>query len=119
MAVGSESLGVGEVIKLLGDGLLERRGWGDVGDLPAVRAKEMMVVFGQVLGELETRELVIGRNAPNDAGAPEVDEMAVRGASRHRRQQLGDIADAHRVARTQEQVDDRAPSACVSLVDPA
>ena len=72
---------------------------GDVGDLAAAHAEEMVVVFGEVLGQLEAGELVAGRHPPHQPGAPEVDEVAVGGAAGQVGQAVGDVADAHRVAR--------------------
>ena len=50
--------------------------------LPQLHAEEMVVVLGEVLGQLEARELVVGRDAPHHAGGLEVDQVAVGGAAR-------------------------------------
>ena len=71
-------LGLGEAIELLGDGVFERHRGGDVAHLPAVGAKEMVVVFREVLGELEAVELVAGRDAPNEARRLQIGRTSVR-----------------------------------------
>ena len=45
--------------------------------------KQMVVVLGQVLGQLEPGELVTGGDAPDQPGTLKVDEVPVGGASRY------------------------------------
>src|ERR1700730_971072 len=52
MAMGLEALGAGEVADGAGDAVLDAGGQGDVGDFPAADADQVVVVPGQVLGEL-------------------------------------------------------------------
>ena len=53
----------------------------EVLDAAAVRAHEMVVVAGQVLGELVAREVGVGHEPVHDAGLFEHDEVAVRASS--------------------------------------
>ena len=65
------------------DSLFEGGGWRHVDHPPTTGAEKMMVVLGQILGKLESRELVARRNAPDHSGALEINEMPVRRAPRH------------------------------------
>ena len=50
-------------------------------DPPAVRAHQMVVVPGEILGELVARELVVRHDAVDDAGLLEHHEVAIRPSS--------------------------------------
>jgi hypothetical protein len=114
-----EALGVGELADGLGDGLLEAGGEGDVDHLAAGDAQQVMMVLGEVLGELEAGELVVGGHAPDDAGRLQVGQVPVGGATGQLGKALGDVADADRVTGADQQVDDGPPPGGVALVHPA
>ena len=78
----------------------------------------MMVVLGEVLGQLEPGELVLGRDPPHDPGTLEIDQMAVGRTPRNLRKPGRDIRDAHRVADRGEHVDDGPPPGRVAKIDP-
>jgi hypothetical protein len=119
MSVGLESLGAREMVELLGDGPFEGDRRGDVTHLAAVGAKEMVVVLGEILGELESSELVVGCDAPYEPGGLEVDEVPVSGAPGEIGETLCDVSDADGMAGAHEHLDDCAPATRVALVDPA
>ena len=107
MAGRLEVLGPGGLRDGLGDAPLKADGKGDVCYPSAARAQQVMMMLGQVLGELEAGELVAGRDAADDPGGLQVDEMTVGGAARQVRQAAGDLPDADGVVRAGEQADDR------------
>src|SRR5580704_14971808 len=119
VAMGLEALGAGEVADGLGDAVLDAGGQGDVGDFPAADTDQVVVVSGQVLGELEPGELVIGGDAADQPGGFQVGQVPVSGAARQAWKPVGDIADADRMASADEQADDRPPPAGVALIDTA
>jgi len=117
VAVGLESLGFGEAIELPGDGAFESlRRW-NVAHLPATRTQEMVMVFGEILGQLEPREFVVGSDAPDDSGRLEVEEVPIGGASGEVGKLFSDVVDADGMAGAGEQPDDGAPAARIALVD--
>jgi hypothetical protein len=75
------------------------------------------MVLGEVLGELEAGEFVVGRDTPHHPGALKVDEVAVGRAPWQLGQVPGDVPDADGMPRIHEQVDDGAPAGRVALVD--
>ena len=83
-----EALFGGEVGHHRGDGAFEAGARRDVDDLAAERAEQVVMVMREILGELESRELVVRGDASNDAGELQIREMAVGGASRHVRQRV-------------------------------
>jgi hypothetical protein len=117
--VGLETLGVGKHTDGLGGLLLEAGRQCHVDDLAAVHAQQVVMVLGEVFGELEPGELVARRHPADKAGLMQVGQMPVGGAARQAGQSLGDVTNAHRVPGADEQVDDRAPTAGVALVDQA
>lgn len=119
MAVELEPLGIGELVELLGDGALEGRRRGDVAHLAAVGAQEVVVVLGEVFGQLEPGELVVGGDPSDHAGGLEVDQVAVGRAPRKVGESEGDVADVHRVAGTGQQADNGSAPLRVALVDAA
>ena len=75
------------------DGGLDVGGEGEILDGAARRADEVMVVFGEILGELVTGELATAVDSPDYARLLEQGEVAVGGALRKalaRSEQLGD-----------------------------
>jgi hypothetical protein len=78
--------------------------------------EEMVVVFRKLLGKLIASELVVGGDAPDHACNLEIEEVSVRGAPGQIRSPISDIADADRVARADEQLDNRTPTGGVALV---
>src|SRR5262249_2142205 len=63
-----------------GDRALEAGGRGDVLDAPARRADEMMMVPGEILGQLPAGELVGADDAVHDPGVLQHHEVAVHRA---------------------------------------
>jgi hypothetical protein len=119
VAVGLEAFGVGELCDGAGDLLFETGGEGDVGDFAAVDAQQVVVVLGEVFGELEAGVFVAGGDLPDEPGGLEVGQVPVGGAAGQAGEVLGDVFDAHGVAGGDEQLDDGPPPAGVALVDPA
>ena len=77
MALRLEAFGCGQFVDRHGDLPLELGARGDVGDLAAAHAEQVVVVLREVLGKLETGELVAGRDAPNEARRLQIGEMSV------------------------------------------
>jgi hypothetical protein len=86
----------------------ESTGDRDVLDAPARRADEVMMMLGEVLCQLVAAELVVGDDAPDDAGVLEGGEVPVHRALREPRrgQQLGN---ARSWALTRKRVDEGPP----------
>ena len=78
-----------------------------------------MVVFGQILGQLETGKLIVGDDPADEPGRLQVDEVAVGRASRQIGEALGNLGDTHRIARRTKQSDDGAPAGGITLIGPA
>jgi hypothetical protein len=106
-------------VKGRGHILLELGGRCDVDHLAALDAYKVMVMLGQVLGELETGELVTTCDAPDDSRNLEIDEMPVCRAAGKRREAIRYVPDAHGTSRSHQQLDDRSPAGGVALVDAA
>jgi hypothetical protein len=53
-------------------GAFEVWGRGYVHDAPARRAKQVMMVMGEIFGQLETGKLIIGGDSTNDAGGLQI-----------------------------------------------
>jgi len=117
MAVRLEALSLGQVIDRARHALLEGGGRGDVDDLAAVDAEEVVVVLGEILGELEAGEVVTGGDTADQPGTLEVNEMTVGGATGQLWEPPGDVADADRVAGAGEYLDDGTAPAGVALLD--
>ena len=60
-----EALGFDEIIDGVGDRALEVGSECEVDDFATIDAQEMVVVFGEVLREFETREIVVSSD-PSD-----------------------------------------------------
>ena len=112
--MGLEALGVGERADGAGDLLLEAGREGDVDDLAAADAQQVVVMLGEVLGQLEAGELIAGGDPPDEPGGLQVGQVPVGGAARQAGQALGDVTDADRVAGADEQVDDGPPASWCS-----
>jgi hypothetical protein len=97
-----EALGVGEAADGAGYLPLEAVGRGDVCDLVAVGAEQVVVVLGQVLGELEPGVLVAGGDPPDQPGGLQIGQVPVGRAAGQAGQLLGDIADADRMPRVDQ-----------------
>ena len=82
VTVGLETLGLGESLDGGCHVPFEGRGRGDVDDLATVRAQEVVVVLGELFGQLVASELVVGRDPPHHSGDLEVDEVAIGRAAR-------------------------------------
>ena len=108
-----------ELLHHVGHDPLERGRGSDVDDATADRAQQVVVVLGQILGQLEAGELVVGRDAPHDTGTLEVDKVPVGGAPRDLRKLRRDVGDAHRVAQRRQELHERPPAGGVALVDAA
>ena len=119
VAVRQKSLGVGQAVQLFGNGAFERGRWCDVAHLSAPRTQEMVVVFGEVLGQLETGELVVGGDASDDPGSLEVEQVPVCGASGEIGEELGDVVDADGMTGVHEHLNDGLSPGRISLVDSA
>jgi hypothetical protein len=114
--MGLEARSVGKFADRLGGLLLKAGREGHVDDLAAIDAQQVVMVLGEVLGELEPGEFVTGRYPPYEPGRVQVGQVPVGRAARQAGQALGDVPDAYRVARAHEQVDDGPPAAGVALV---
>ncbi len=77
------------------------------------------MVAGEVLGELEARELVVGHDAVYDPGLLEDDEVAVDGALGEAVPQREDLGDRQRARRAGEQLDESGAVRGDALVRPA
>jgi hypothetical protein len=67
MAVRLKTLSARELVDRSDDVSFQLRRQREVDDFPAVDAEEMVVVLSQVLGELETRELVVRRDSSHQS----------------------------------------------------
>ena len=119
MAVGLESLSGCQLVHGQRDLALEVRARRHVGDLAAAHAQQMVMVLGEVLGQLEPGELVAGSDPAHESGRLQVGQMAIGRAARQLGEPVGDVADAHRVPGVTEQLDDGAASGRVALLDEA
>jgi hypothetical protein len=116
MAVGLKPLRSGEVVDRPDDVALELRRQREVDDLPAVDAEEVVVVLGQVLRQLEARELVMRRDPPYESRRFEVDEVSVGGAAWEIRDPFCDLGNAHWLADADEKFDDRPSAMGIALI---
>lgn len=77
----------------------------DVFDRTTRRTDQMMMVLGQVLGELVTSELVVRHDAMDDAGLFEHDEIPIDGALGKAAPLFQDFGDRQRSGRGSQDVD--------------
>ncbi len=116
VTVGLEALVIGESLDGRCHIALEGRGGGDVNYLAAVGAQEVVVVLGELLGQLVAGEFVIGGDAPHHPGDLQVDEVAIGGAAGQIGQAISDITDADGVPGVDQEADDGPPAGRVALV---
>ena len=107
MALGAEPRRLRDRRGGRGDRALEPGRRGHVFDAPARRADEVVVVTGEVLGELPACELVGAHDAVHDAGLLEHHEVAVHRALREAATGLEDLGDRQRARRLGERGDER------------
>ena len=77
----------------------------------------MVVVAGEVFGELEPGVLVVGDDPVHDAGLLEDDEVAVRAALRQPASRREDLGKGERAGGLAEDVDDRLAISRDALAD--
>ena len=87
----------------------------EVGDVAAGRADEVVVVVGEVLGQLVAGELVGGHDAVDDAGPLEHGEVPVGGALGQARLALEELRDRQGLVDVDEQVHQRPALRRVAL----
>jgi thiol-disulfide isomerase/thioredoxin len=88
-----------------GDRTLEARRRGDVLHPPARRADEVVVVSGEILGQLPARELVGADDAVHDPGVLQHDEVAVHRALCEPGPVVEDLGNGERSRRGNERVE--------------
>ena len=98
------------------DGGFDVSGKREVLDGTAGRADEVVVVLGEVLGELVAGELAAADDAPHDAGFFEQGEVAVSGALRQALVGLQQLRQCQRTVGTGQGRDDGTPVAGVALI---
>ena len=91
----------------------------DVAHLTARRADLVVVVLGQVLGQLEARPLVARCHTLHQPGFLEHGEVAVHRALRHPRPGVEDLRDGQRAVAGGQQLDQRGPAGGVPLAHAA
>jgi hypothetical protein len=79
----------------------------------------MVMVLGQVLGQLEPGELVTGSDASDQPDTLKIDQVPVGGASRYLGEFCGDVRDAHRMAVRYQQLDDGSSTRRVTQISPS
>ncbi len=95
--MGLEAFGVAELPDGLGNLLFEAGREGHVDDLAAVDAQQVVVVLGEVFGQLEAGEFVVGGDSAYQARGVQVGQVPVGGAVRWQPgEALGDVFDASR-----------------------
>ena len=77
----------------------------------------VVVVAGEILGELEASVLVVGDDAVHDCGLLEDDEVAVDAALGESTPGIQDLGDGERSCRIAQHVDQRGAVARHALVD--
>lgn len=97
-----------QLVDRAADLALEGRAGRHVGDLAAADTEEVVVMFGEVLGQLEARELVTRRDPAHHSGALQVNEVPVGRAAGELRQAVSDVTDADRVAGVGQELDKSA-----------
>jgi hypothetical protein len=118
VVLGAEARAAGDLLRGTVHGALEAGRCGDVFDGTALDADQVMVMTGQVLGQLVARELVVGDDPPHGAGLFEHDEVAVHGALRQLGLGVEDLVDRERPGRRLQGLDDREPVAGGPLTGP-
>lgn len=98
------------------DGTFDVVGEREILDGAARRADEVMVVLGEILGELVAGELAVAEHAPDDTGLLEQREIAVRRALRESFAGGEELWDRDRSISRGQRGDDCPPIARVALV---
>jgi hypothetical protein len=119
MVLGPEAGGPGDLRRRRLHRLLEPGRRGHVLDHPTVGADQMVVMTGEVLGELEPRVLVVGDDPVHETGLLEHDEIAVHRALREVTARRQDLGNGQWPRRGREHLDDRLAVGGEALVDPA
>ena len=88
------------------DRALDRGGRREIVDAPAVRAHEMVVVAGEILGELVAREIGVGHEPVHDPGLFQHHEVPVGRALGERGLRVEDLGNGERPVGGLEHVDD-------------
>ena len=101
----------------IGHRIFHRRCRGQIFDPPAVRAHEMVMMPGEILGQLVARQSVARHHAVHDAGLFEHHEVAVRRALRQAVARGEHLGNRERAGRGGEDVDDLALASGVSRCD--
>ena len=111
MALGEEAGRAGDLAGRGPDGLLQPGRCRDVLDRPAVGADQMVVVLGEVLGQLEAGEVTVGDDAVHETRLLEHDEVPVHRALREAAAAAGleELRDRHRAGRVRQRPHDRPP----------
>jgi hypothetical protein len=78
----------------------------------------MMMVLGQVLGELESSELVFGSDPSDNPRALEIHEVPICRAPRDIGELRAYVRDADRMADGGQQLDHRSAATGVALINP-
>ncbi len=99
--------GLGELGYGLRQHPLERRRRRHIDYLSALHTMKVVVMLGEILGKLEASEIVVGSYAPDKAKGLQVRQVTVGRAGWKIGKTVCDIADAHRMAGIDEEVDDR------------
>src|SRR4051812_16204600 len=107
MARPGEAVPAGDAAKRAVELALELVGDGEVFDVAASAADEVVVVLGEVLGQLVPSEVVPGDDATHDAGALEHGQVPVGRALREVAAVLEQLGDAEGAVRSFELVDQR------------
>src|SRR2546423_5497343 len=84
-------------------------------DGPAVRADQVVVMTGKVLGELIATELLLGEDPADDLRSLERNEVAIDGALGEPPSSLQHLRQRQRASRAGEDVDEPAPLGRVAL----
>jgi foldase protein PrsA len=102
----------------LGERLLDVGGQHDVLETAAGRTHQVVVVLGELLGELVAGDVVGGREAPHDRALLERGEVAVQRALRLARTEVVELGDRHRAPGIDQQLHELAPPQRVALARP-
>ena len=108
--LGGEAAAACDAVECLVDRGLEFGADGEVLDGAAVAADQVVVVLGEVLGELEAGPVVGGRDATNDLGALEHRQVAVGAALRDGAVELEDLGEGEGAFGRLEHVDEGTPA---------
>ena len=116
VTVGFEPFRLGKLLHGDHHASFEGRRWGDIGDLAAMRAQQVVVVLGELLRQLVAGELVIGRDPSDHPRYLQVEKVAIGRTAWQIGQSVGDVPDADRESDIDEKSDDGSSTGCVPLV---